>query len=490
MSQPKQEHILFLTGKLAEPALHRVLEAIQPTPFSYVVHELGVSVAALMTTDMIARRLKDKLDSFHAQHKVDRIIIPGRCRGDINALSQALSLPVERGPEEVKDLPQFFGHRAHPIDLSQHDMLIFAEIVDAPQLSVDEVVKRAQSLVRNGADVIDIGCLPNTPFPHLEDCVYALKAQGMKLSVDSMNTQELLRGGKAGADYLLSLNETTLWILNEVSSIPILVSSIHADLSLSIKAVEMAVSMNRAYLVDPILDPIHVGFTESIVRYRDLRRALPDAPMMMGIGNLTELTHADTLGMTAMLLGIASELKVSALLTTQVSSHARSAVREAEVTRRMMYAARQQNALPRHLCNELMALHERNPFLDSDADIRAMAAQVRDPNYRIQVSEQGIYAFNRDGVRLHQEPFAFYPELSVEQDAGHAFYLGVELARAQIAWQLGKRYTQDQPLRWGCAVEAEKAEDMNQQTEVGSTRSHGLRNSQDDSPTNDATNST
>ena len=37
-------------------------------------------------------------------------------------------------------------------------------------------------------------------------------------------------------------------------------------------------------------------------------------------------------------------------------------------------------------------------------------------------------------------------------DASHAFYLGVELARAQIAFQLGKRYVQDRELDWGVAV--------------------------------------
>ncbi|MGH8479167.1 MAG: hypothetical protein ACREXK_06265 [Gammaproteobacteria bacterium] len=33
----------------------------------------------------------------------------------------------------------------------------------------------------------------------------------------------------------------------------------------------------------------------------------------------------------------------------------------------------------------------------------------------------------------------------------NAFYLGVELGCAQIAWQLGKRYAQDDPLQWGSA---------------------------------------
>ena len=50
------------------------------------------------------------------------------------------------------------------------------------------------------------------------------------------------------------------------------------------------------------------------------------------------------------------------------------------------------------------------------------------------------------------DPFEFFPQLGVEEDGSHAFYLGVELARAQIAWQLGKRYVQDQPLDWGCTV--------------------------------------
>jgi len=34
---------------------------------------------------------------------------------------------------------------------------------------------------------------------------------------------------------------------------------------------------------------------------------------------------------------------------------------------------------------------------------------------------------------------------------------GSELAKAQIAWELGKRYVQDQELAWGCAVEHDPA---------------------------------
>jgi hypothetical protein len=46
--------------------------------------------------------------------------------------------------------------------------------------------------------------------------------------------------------------------------------------------------------------------------------------------------------------------------------------------------------------------------------------------------------------------------LGVENDTSHAFYLGVELARAQIAHQLGKRYVQDEELQWGITTIQDK----------------------------------
>ena len=83
-----------------------------------------------------------------------------------------------------------------------------------------------------------------------------------------------------------------------------------------------------------------------------------------------------------------------------------------------------------------------------------MAAMITDPNFRIEVCEDGIHVSNRDGHRRGVDPFKLFPRLKVEDDGAHAFYLGVELARAQIAWQLGKRYVQDEPLSWGCAVDS------------------------------------
>ncbi|GAW86611.1 conserved hypothetical protein [Bathymodiolus platifrons methanotrophic gill symbiont] len=456
------EHILFLTGKLAEKQLRQILKKMQPE-FSYTVHQIGVKVAALMTADMIGRRLKD---TFNA----DRIIIPGRCRGDIEELSKTLSVPVERGPDELKDLPLYFGKQALHIDLTHYDVKIFAEIVDAPNLAIEEVVQRAYYYQNNGANIIDIGCLPDTPFAHMEDIIRALKLEGFKVSIDSLETADLLRGAKAGADYMLSLHESTLWVADEVDAIPVIIPEKHTDIGSLDRAITLLQNKNKAFIVDPILDPIHFGFTESVVRYHTVRQKHPEIEMMLGVGNITELTHADTAGMNAILLGMCSELNIKQILATEVSQHAGRAIKEADVARRIMYAAKENNTLPKHINPDLMALHETSPFPYQLAEIKEFAAQVRDPSFRIQISTEGVHIYNRDGFHSAIDPFDLYPKLQVENDAGHAFYLGVELARAETAWQLGKRFNQDQSLDWGCAAKtSEQTVDLHTFKPAGTT---------------------
>jgi dihydropteroate synthase-like protein len=457
------EHILFLTGRLAQPQLERVLSGIADAPFTFEVREIGLQVAALMTADMIRRRVEPPV-------KADRIIVPGRCRGDLEALAAHYGIPVQRGPEELKDLPRFFNRAARPVDLSEYEVAIFAEIVDAPRLAVEAIVQRARALQRDGADVIDLGCLPETPFAHLEDSVRALKSEGFAVSVDSVDAQELLRGGRAGADYLLSLTVDTLWVADEVASTPVLIPKTPHDEASLHAAIDALAGKGRAFLADPILDPIPFGFTASIVRYHALRARYPEAPIMMGVGNLTELTEADTSGINALLFGIAAELNVAAVLTTQVSAHARRAVREADWARRIMHAAARHRSLPKGMSGALMTVHDKHPFPDTPAEIAATAAQVRDPNFRVQVAEDGLHVYNRDGIRTGTRAFDLWPQLGLENDASHAFYMGVELAHAEIAWRLGKRYVQDQPLDWGAAVERE-ADNLDAWCAPGTTRS-------------------
>lgn len=440
------ENILFLTGKLAEKSLHKVLAGMQTdgrSDFSYRVVQIGVSVAALITPELILRRLPDAGDA-------DRMVLPGLCRGDLAPLAARYGIPVERGPEDLKDLPQYFGRGGKAPDLTRHNVRIFAEIVEAPDLTVEAILRRAETYRKQGADVIDLGCLPNTPFPHMPEAIAALKSAGFLVSVDSLDQDDLLLAGRSGADYLLSLSEKTLWIADEVPATPVLIPASPGNLPSLYRAIDAMRKKGRAFIADPILDPIPFGLAASIVRYHRLRKRYPDVQIMMGVGNLTELTDADTTGINAVLFGIIAELGINAVLATSVSPHAAHAVAEADAARRIMYAAMEDKRLPRDYSAALLGLHDRRPFPYTDEEIAELAASVKDPSFRIQISESGLHVYNREGHYRDTDPFRLYPHLKVEDDASHAFYLGVELARAQIAWQLNKRYRQDEELEWGC----------------------------------------
>ena len=135
-----KKKIIFLTGKLAYPALLKVLEENPSDKFDYDVVEIGVSVAALATIDIIANKFKP-----NDLKDVDKIVIPGRCKGDIEKLKTLYNnIDVQRGPDELKDLPKFLGLEGKDIELSNYETQIIAEITDAPQLTIPKIIKRAE----------------------------------------------------------------------------------------------------------------------------------------------------------------------------------------------------------------------------------------------------------------------------------------------------------------------------------------------------------
>jgi dihydropteroate synthase-like protein len=465
---PDAKRILFLTGHLAYPRLEKVLLGLAGPAFEWSILDIGVKVAALMTENIIARRLPRPLNA-------SRVLLPGRCRADLDRLAVEFGVPFERGPDELKDLPAYFGKGGRKPDLSRHEIRIFAEIVDASALTVDAILARAAAMRAAGADVIDLGCLPDTPFAGLEDAVRELVGAGFSVSVDSADAGELRRGARAGANFLLSLTEQTLAIADDTGAIPVLIPASHGDLPSLLRAAEAADKRGLAALLDPVLDPIHFGFMASLARYAELRKRLPNAEILMGTGNLTELTDADSGGITAALLGICSELLIRNVLVVQVSPHTRRTIQEHDAARRMLFAARDDASLPKDYSAALLQLHDRSPFPNSPQDIAELATQVADGNYRIETAEDGIHVYNRDGHHVGQDAFALFPKLAVQGDAAHAFYLGAELTKAEIAYRLGKRYAQDEPLDWGCAVDR-REEDLTRLREVG----HTLRGKRDD----------
>jgi dihydropteroate synthase-like protein len=455
------ERLVFLTGHLAKARLEKLLAGLGETGFAWEIVDIGVKVAALMTEDIIKRRLI-------LPDGADRIVLPGRYRGDLERLSAHFGVPFVRGPDEIADLPAFLGRTGEPPDLSRHAMRIFAEIVDAPMLSIEALIARARTLATAGADVIDLGCLPETPFPLLADAVRELKKQGFSVSVDSARIEELATGARAGADYVLSLDENTLPLAFDHDVTPVLIPSAPADLDSLGRAIDAARKAGIRFIADPVLDPIHFGFAASLGRFIEARRRWPEVELLMGTGNLTELTDADSSGVTAVLAGLCSEIEIRNVLAVHVSPHTVRTIEEHDLARRVMFAAKSDGELPRGYHPGLLQAHDRKPYPASRQDIDALAGEVRDTNFRIMTAEDGIHVFNGRGHAVAQDAFELFAGLGVETDGAHAFYLGAELAKAEIAWKLGKRYTQDEPLAWGVAAPAPET-DRTRLAEAGHT---------------------
>src|SRR6185312_3499694 len=112
------------------------------------------------------------------------------------------------------------------------------------------------------------------------------------------------------------------------------------------------------FRIDPVLEPIGLGFAASLERYLEVRRRYPGAEMLMGVGNLTELTDADSAGLNVLLLGFCQEVGVRSVLTTAVINWCRSCVRELDLARRLVYYACRERVLPKRLEPDLVLLRD------------------------------------------------------------------------------------------------------------------------------------
>ena len=282
-----------------------------------------------------------------------------------------------------------------------------------------------------------------------------LKGAGLKVSVDSFSLDELTRGARAGADFLLSLNEQTLDLAFETDAVPVLVPVRPDDLPSLDRAIERMEKAGRPYMADPILEPIHFGFVESITRYHETRRRWPGIEMMMGTGNLTELTEADSLGVTALLVGMCSELadpqRAHRPGLEPHPPHGGGA------RRRPPGDVRGQAPIPpcpRATAAPCWRSTTSGPIVQTPDEIAAQAAEVKRPELphrggRGRRSTSSTATSTRSApTRWRSSPTSRGPA-PWRSDGAHAFYLGGELTKAETAWRLGKRYVQDEPWPGG-----------------------------------------
>jgi dihydropteroate synthase len=446
-AQPRR--VLFVTGRLAEPSLRRLL-ADMAAPFVCDVAVMRITVAALMTTAWIANHLEGR----DVPEGTDLVLIPGLCEGDPRTISEKLGVRVEKGPKDLREIPASFGRAAAARSYGAWDIEILAEINNAPRLTRAALRAAADYFQASGADIIDIGCTPGLAFPDLGDVVGELVAAGMRVSVDTFDADEIRVAVAAGAELVLSVNGSNLEAARHLAGTGagvVVVPDLGSTLETLEPSLEKLTKWSIPYLIDPILEPIGLGFMASLERYAEVRRRYPDAEMLMGIGNLTELTAADSTGVNAMMIAVCQELGVRAVLTTEVIPWARGSVREVDIARRLMHYAVTGHTIPKGIDDRLVTVKDPDVLTFTEQELRELQAEITDPNFRIFADHEAITVLNNErfirstGVASIGDIFA---QLDVDEPT-HAFYLGKELARASLAVTLGKTYRQEGALSWG-----------------------------------------
>lgn len=435
--------VLFVTGRLAEPALRRTVAEMAP-PFAWDVAVMKITVAALMTTPWIARFLT-------VPPETDLVLIPGLCEGDPGVIAEQVGVAVEKGPKDLRQIPEYFGRAAAARDYGAYDIEIVAEINNAPRLDRAALRAEAEYYRASGADIIDIGCTPGRAFPELAAVVGELVGAGMRVSVDSFDPEEIRTAVGAGAELVLSVNRSNLDVARELAGTATRVVVI-PDFGQGIDTLEPSIAaLERwgvGYLIDPIIEPIGFGFLRSLERFAEVHRRYPGAGLFMGVGNITELTAADTTGVNALLMAMCEEVGVRAVLTTEVIPWARGAVRELDIARRLMYFAVTQKTLPKGVDDRLVTVKDPAILAYTEAELRELQRAVTDPNFRIFADRDTITVFNNEVFVRGTDIQEIFAQLGVDEPT-HAFYLGRELMKAKLAITLGKTYRQEGALQWG-----------------------------------------
>lgn len=458
-------HLHFITGRLAEHALRPIVRTLaEKLGFTYTLEVLPITVAALMTPAWVARHVE-------IPSTATRVIIPGYCNGDLEPVQSLTTAKVERGPRDLRELDEFFGQKRARDDYGTYDIQILAEINHAPRLSLEKIIAEAARLRASGANLIDVGCDPGEPWAGVAECVRALKAEGHRVSIDSLNPAEIEPAVRAGAELVLSVNSTNREAAKNWGCEVVVIPDDIPTLGGLEETIETLAAAGVPLRIDPIIEPIGCGFAKSLGRYLEVRHRFPDAEMLMGIGNLTELTDADSAGINTLLLGFCQELGIRSVLTTQVIPWARTSVSECDLARRLVHYAISHRIPPKHLEPRLVTLRDPKVHEFGEESLTKLASQIKDNNYRIFAEADQVHLV---GASLHladRDPFLVFERLlnpgfggapdshqpPTNIDPSHAFYLGYEMAKAAIALTLNKEFRQDEALNWGYLTAPEQS---------------------------------
>ena len=385
------------------------------------------------------------------------------------------------------------GREVSPVFLSPSLMpTVVSEIVDAPKYSFEKMIEIAKYYLSNGAGIIDIGMFAGKSHPEFFPKVISpLKEElNVPISIDTLNPEEILSGIDAGADLVLSLNSKNMKFLEDhIDStlrdevgfcvIPDFETITRGPLSLRLKSLNENLKLAKELgfkkiIADAILDPpISGSLSGSLATFKLFREIDPETPLLMGVGNVTELVDADSFGLNALLATMTIELGVSLLLTTEESNKTLGCVRELKKSTLFAFYAKLKNTNPKNIGISMLYAKDRKNYdqkIDQSIDEKIIVITTEYKSEYV-ADRKGFFKISIDREKKELIAF-FYPsaksapsheirgkvaesvckkivELELISNMDHASYLGRELMKAEICLLSGKSYVQDQPFMFG-----------------------------------------
>ncbi len=417
----------------------------------------------------------------------DCVIISGMCTASFDHVERETGVPVYRGPRHAADLALILPlldtitlSRTVPADEflavkkagdamrrveemeqkagadfiirgvkigGESRMKVLAEIMDAHRCeALREVVERFFS---TGADIVDLG-FGFDATPQDVTRAFSLVADiDRPLAVDAQDPV-LIRAALDRADLVLSLQEKNIPLIgSEIADAGVAAVVVPGDSTLN-KNIAMAKRAGITCIIaDPLLQPVGSGLVASLKNFKNI-----GYPLFFGAGNVVELLDADSIGVNALLAGMAKEVGASVIFSSEHSDKTQGSIREMRRAVDMMVLAKDR-PYPKDLGIDLLVLKEKRKRREPPVEYQTVIATKKMPdeiiydpkgNFRIGIEgDQIIAAINGKAVRGKRWQDVLNTILSQGNVTllDHAGYLGRELYKAELAIRYGRSFEQD-----------------------------------------------
>jgi len=360
--------------------------------------------------------------------------------------------------------------------------LIIAEIVNCTNKSDKSIIKKAKHYIDSGADIIDIGCMSNKPNPlRVKEVIQILRKNfNTLLSIDSMDSSEILAAVDVNIDMILSLDIGNYKDFIDIpKDIPVVILPTNIKEGIFPKNPKTRIEklqtitkklINHGFtklIADPLLEtPISPGISKSLEAYFLYSKLPPkeQLPLFFGISNVVELMDIDSVGINGLLASIAVELDVGVLFTVEHSTKLFGGVRELKNSVKLNHLAKYKETPPINQgLSVFKAKGKTRQKIPQFKDTKAIFVNklIKDfiPDekgyFRIYSDQSAskiyvLFYTNKDILQytfIGDDSEALSKEIikhNLTKDLTHLNYLGRELKKAEISLILGKPYIQDE----------------------------------------------